>query len=48
MRFVRLVRSDLTQRKAMLPAFAADARTAGITMVGEGEALDHFLERAGK
>src|SRR5262249_32314247 len=47
-RYVRLVRSDLPQRKAMLPAFAADARAAGITQVGEGEALDHFLDRAGK
>ncbi len=48
LRFVRLVRADLPERKASLPGFAADARAAGITMVGEGEALDHFVERAGK
>jgi len=47
-RYVRLVRSDLPRRKEMLPAFAADARAAGLTMTGEGEALDHFVERAGK
>src|SRR5262249_11477730 len=47
-RYVRLVRADLPQRKQMLADFAADARAAGITMVGEGEALDHFLERATK
>ena len=47
-RYVRIVRSDLERRQQLLPAFAADARAAGITMTSEGESLDAFVERTGK
>ncbi len=48
LRYVRIVRGELPRRKELLPAFAADARAAGITNVGEGETLDSFLERTGR
>ena len=47
-RYVRLVRADPERRRALLPAFAADARAAGIRNTSEGETLDAFVERLGK
>ena len=47
-RYVRLVRATPEERRALLPAFASDARAAGIRMVSEGETLDAFAERLGK
>ena len=48
MRYVRLVRAEPAKLKPLLASFATDAKAAGITHVGEGETLDHFVERAGK